>query len=88
MYIQNPLRKLDVREQEEWQEGHIAGAKHLPLGQLSERLNELDPNPETIVICRSGGRSGLACELLIASGFNAISMTGGLNNWKDELVCD
>ncbi len=64
--------------------GTYAGSKHLPLGQLSERLNDLDPNLETIVICRSG----LVCELLIASGYNVISMTGGLNNWKDELVCD
>ncbi|WP_379152390.1 rhodanese-like domain-containing protein [Paenibacillus sp. sgz5001063] len=77
---------LDVREPVEWAEGHIAGAKHIPLGVLLERLHELDPAQETIVMCRSGNRSGLACELLTERGFNVINMTGGLNNWTDEWV--
>ncbi|EBK2060030.1 rhodanese-like domain-containing protein, partial [Salmonella enterica subsp. enterica serovar Typhi] len=40
------LSLLDVREQDEWMEGHVAGAKHIPLGELDSRLNELDPNHE------------------------------------------
>lgn len=60
------LSILDVRELDEWGEGHVAGAKHIPLGELNLRLNELDPARETIVICRSGNRSGMACELLNA----------------------
>lgn len=80
------LTILDVREPGEWSEGHIAGAKHIPLGLLLERQHELDPAQETIVICRSGNRSGLACELLTEKGYDVINMTGGLNAWTDELV--
>ncbi|OKP95002.1 rhodanese-like domain-containing protein [Paenibacillus sp. P46E] len=82
------LNMLDVREPGEWGEGHIAGAKHIPLGVLMERQHELDPAQEIIVICRSGNRSGLACELLSEKGFNVVNMTGGLNAWTDELVRD
>ncbi|OMD34734.1 rhodanese-like domain-containing protein [Paenibacillus odorifer] len=80
------LSILDVRELDEWEEGHVAGAKHIPLGELNLRLNELDPARETIVICRSGNRSGMACELLNAKGFKVINMTGGLLAWTDKLV--
>ncbi|MGP0576751.1 rhodanese-like domain-containing protein [Paenibacillus peoriae] len=82
------IMMLDVREPEEWMEGHIAGAKHIPLGNLYERHIELNPNKETIVICRSGNRSGLACELLHERGFNVLNMTGGLNAWTGDLVRD
>ncbi|GGH21869.1 rhodanese-like domain-containing protein [Paenibacillus segetis] len=77
---------VDVREPAEWVEGHIAGAKHIPLGQLIERMDELDKNQEMIIVCRSGGRSGLACELLSENGFDVVNMTGGLMSWTDELV--
>lgn len=80
------LDMLDVREPSEWAEGHVAGSKHIPLGQLSGRMRELDPSQEIIVICRSGNRSGLACELLGEKGFNVVNMTGGLNAWTDKLV--
>jgi len=80
------LFMLDVREPGEWAMGHIAGAKHVPLGLLLERLHELDLARETIVICQSGGRSGLACELLNEKGFNVVNMTGGLNGWTEKLV--
>ncbi|WHX49827.1 rhodanese-like domain-containing protein [Paenibacillus woosongensis] len=80
------VKMLDVREPEEWAAGHIEGAKHIPLGQVLERLRELDADEELIVICRSGNRSGLACELLEEKGFNVVNMTGGLLAWEDELV--
>ncbi|MDQ0089122.1 rhodanese-related sulfurtransferase [Paenibacillus anaericanus] len=77
---------IDVREPAEWAEGHIAGAKHIPLGQLTGRLDELDKDIEMIIVCRSGGRSGLACELLSEHGFDVVNMTGGLMSWNDELI--
>ncbi|MNJ42598.1 putative adenylyltransferase/sulfurtransferase MoeZ [compost metagenome] len=80
------VKMLDVREPDEWAEGHVRGAKHIPLGQVLERLNELNADEELIVICRSGNRSGLACELLQEKGFNVVNMTGGLLAWEDELV--
>lgn len=80
------LKMLDVREPAEWAEGHVMGAKHIPLGQLLIRIDELDPNGEMIVMCRSGGRSGLACELLIEKGYNVVNMTGGLGAWSDDFL--
>lgn len=80
------VKMLDVREPDEWAAGHVTGAMHIPLGQVVERLNELNADEELIVICRSGNRSGLACELLQEKGFNVVNMTGGLLAWEDELV--
>lgn len=80
------LHIVDVREPQEWEEGHIPGAKHIPLGQLPERFRELEQDREWFVVCRSGGRSGLACELLSENGYNAVNMTGGLLAWRGKLV--
>jgi rhodanese-related sulfurtransferase len=80
------LYMLDVREHNEWDAGHVAGAIHIPLGQLVERHRELNRNRELIVICRSGGRSGLACELLSEQGFKVVNMKGGLLAWTGQLV--
>ncbi|WP_440108889.1 rhodanese-like domain-containing protein [Paenibacillus sp. QZ-Y1] len=77
------LIMLDVRETAEWAEGHVKGAKHIPLGQLMEQLHELNPAQEIIIMCRSGNRSGLACELLHEKGYKVVNMTGGLNEWSD-----
>ncbi|SFE08865.1 Rhodanese-related sulfurtransferase [Paenibacillus catalpae] len=76
---------LDVREQDEWESGHIPQAKHIPLGQLESRLNELDPNQETVVVCRSGGRSYVACEFLSAMNYNVINMPGGMTAWQGDI---
>ncbi|WP_310832698.1 rhodanese-like domain-containing protein [Paenibacillus pedocola] len=82
------LNLLDVREPVEWAEGHIEGARHIPLSQLMERYGELDPAQEVIIMCRSGSRSGLACELLHEKGYKVVNMTGGLNVWTGRLVRD
>ncbi|EGL18072.1 hypothetical protein HMPREF9413_5575 [Paenibacillus sp. HGF7] len=50
-----------------------------------QRLGELDRNREITVVCRSGNRSGLACELLTEQNFDVINMTGGMNNWSDRI---
>ncbi|WP_167568725.1 rhodanese-like domain-containing protein [Brevibacillus migulae] len=76
---------LDVREPDEWEEGHIPQAKHIPLGVLPERMDELDPDKETIVVCRSGGRSGKACEFLASKGYRVVNMTGGMSKWFGEV---
>ncbi|NUU79737.1 rhodanese-like domain-containing protein [Paenibacillus xylanilyticus] len=77
------LMMLDVRESAEWVEGHVEGAVHIPLGQLMQRYFELDESQEVIIMCRSGNRSGLACELLHEKGYKVVNMTGGLSEWSD-----
>jgi rhodanese-related sulfurtransferase len=77
---ESPLM-VDVREDEEVAQGMIEGAIHIPLGQISERHNELPTAVEIIVICRSGGRSGRACEFLSANGYNVTNMSGGMLEW-------
>jgi rhodanese-related sulfurtransferase len=73
---------VDVREDEEVAQGMIAGAVHIPLGLIGERYNELPTSQEIIMICRSGGRSGRACEFLSANGFNVTNMSGGMLAWE------
>ncbi|WP_041684847.1 rhodanese-like domain-containing protein [Renibacterium salmoninarum] len=74
---------LDVREDYEWDEGHIAGAVHIPLEELPTRFEELDPDEDLYVICRSGGRSARATQWLNAQGYSALNVIGGMGAWQD-----
>ncbi|RKO61373.1 rhodanese-like domain-containing protein [Caldibacillus debilis] len=76
---------IDVRETEEMAEGKIPGAVNIPLSILEFRLHELDQTKEYILVCRSGGRSGLAAELLASRGFRVINMRGGMQAWEGEV---
>ncbi|WP_068776249.1 rhodanese-like domain-containing protein [Paenibacillus sp. FJAT-26967] len=80
------LHIVDVREDEEWESGHIRGAKHLPLGSLEQRHGELGKGQEIIVVCRSGNRSGMACGLLDSLGYHVTNMPGGMMEWNGEIV--
>jgi rhodanese-related sulfurtransferase len=76
---------LDVREQSEWLDGHISKAKHIPLGQLKNRLADLDKfkNKPIVAVCRSGNRSGRACGILKKAGFeNVHNLSGGMMAWQ------
>ncbi|ALS21505.1 MULTISPECIES: rhodanese-like domain-containing protein [Paenibacillus] len=74
---------LDVREPEEIALGMIPGAKSIPLMQIPERLAEIPQDGETILVCRSGNRSGRAYEYLEAQGFKGLkNMTGGMLEWE------
>lgn len=73
---------LDVREKSEWREGYISGAKLIPLGQLDKRLKELPKDREIVCVCRSGNRSKSAAKKLIAAGYSASNMRGGMLAWK------
>jgi rhodanese-related sulfurtransferase len=72
---------LDVREPEEWEAGHAPAARHIPLGQLPERMGELDRADRIVVICRSGSRSALATEWLSTAGCDAANLVGGMQEW-------
>ena len=72
---------LDVREPWEWEIAHIAGSKLVPLGELPDRLRELDPSAEIVTVCHKGKRSLMAQELLQGAGFRARSLAGGIDAW-------
>jgi rhodanese-related sulfurtransferase/glyoxylase-like metal-dependent hydrolase (beta-lactamase superfamily II) len=75
---------VDVREQNEWDAGHIEGAVHIPMAHLPDRLEELDKKMMTIVVCRSGNRSGKVAAWLINRGYDALNMTGGMLAWSEQ----
>ncbi|MFE5324380.1 rhodanese-like domain-containing protein [Paenibacillus sp. NPDC056579] len=79
---QEKVTLIDVRESDEWETGHIPGAKHIPLGQIARAMNELDRKEEAIIVCRSGNRSGKACEYLSSFGYSVVNMTGGMSQWS------
>jgi rhodanese-related sulfurtransferase len=72
---------LDVRERNEMREGYISGAKLIPLGQLASRMKELPKDREIVCVCRSGNRSRSAAKKLIAAGYSASNMKGGMLAW-------
>jgi rhodanese-related sulfurtransferase len=73
---------LDVREPDEYEAGHIPGSKLVPLGTLDQHLDELPKDREIVVVCRSGGRSAHATQLLKHSGYKAFNMAGGMLAWQ------
>lgn len=76
---------LDVREDKEYAAGHIPKAKHIPLGQLGKRLQELDKfkGKPVLVTCRSGHRSARACGMLKKAGFETVyNQAGGIIAWE------
>ena len=78
---------LDVREDWETALAPVpADIVHIPMGQIPNRLNELDPQRETVVICRSGGRSLQVAQFLSAQGFASVSnLAGGILAWSRDL---
>jgi rhodanese-related sulfurtransferase len=74
---------LDVRQQWEYDEGHIPGVVLLPLGELPSRLGEVPTDQTVIVTCRTGNRSGQAVDFLRQNGFdNVHNMLGGIVAWE------
>ncbi|GAA0287308.1 rhodanese-related sulfurtransferase [Gracilibacillus halotolerans] len=76
---------IDVREDEEVAGGKIPGAKHIPLGQIPDRLDEINKNEHYYIVCRSGGRSGRACDYLQEKGYDTTNMVGGMLDWEGEV---
>jgi sulfur-carrier protein adenylyltransferase/sulfurtransferase len=72
---------VDVREPWEWEIARIAGSRLLPLGDLPDRLAELDSAAEIVTVCHKGKRSLMAQQLLQGAGFKARSLAGGIDAW-------
>ncbi|HBZ09790.1 MAG TPA: rhodanese-like domain-containing protein [Bacillus bacterium] len=80
------LYLVDVREDEEVEEGMIPEAVHIRMGEIPEHLDFFEKENEYIFICKSGGRSHRVCEYLVANGIpNVVNMTGGMLAWTGEL---
>jgi len=81
------LQIIDVREPHEFDIGRIPNSTLIPLGQVLNRQNEIDPNRETVVHCKMGGRSARAIEALQRSGFTGrlMNLRGGILAWSNEV---
>jgi rhodanese-related sulfurtransferase len=82
--LPEPLVVLDVREDDEWDAGHIEGSLHIPLRQLATRLPEVSQasaSGQTLVVCRVGSRSAQATAYLVRQGVDAVNLAGGLAAW-------
>ena len=73
---------LVVREDDEWAAGRAATARHVPMGELAARLDELPTNGTVYVICRSGKRSARVVAYLNANGRDAVNVDGGMQAWQ------
>ena len=71
---------IDVREANEWADGHVGHALHVPLGTVPDRLDAFNGLP-TYIICKAGGRSRRACEFVAEQGHSAINVAGGMLAW-------
>ncbi len=77
---------IDVREPHEYQIAKIPGAKLIPLNDVPKRIGELDPEAETVVHCKMGGRSAKAADFLRSQGFKHVkNMLGGITAWSDKV---
>jgi rhodanese-related sulfurtransferase len=72
---------LDVREPDEYESGHIAGAQLIPLGQVMERVGEVSRDGPVYVVCASGQRSGRAAQWYRSQGIDARNLAGGMKAW-------
>lgn len=79
--VRPDLPVIDVREPDEYAAGHVPGARNVPLGTVRGRAAELATSGALAVICRSGGRSAQAVEVLAAAGVDVVDVDGGTAAW-------
>jgi rhodanese-related sulfurtransferase len=75
---------IDVRNVDEWEEFRAPGAVLIPLPELPERLAEVPTGGTVYVICKTGGRSARAVQLLRGQGVDAVNVTGGSLAWRES----
>ncbi len=79
---------LDVREGWELEVARVPDVVHIPMGEISARMSELDPGVETVVLCRSGRRSYEVARFLQQNGFKAVNLAGGILAWARDIDPD
>lgn len=72
---------LDVREDDEWANGHVRGAVHIPLGDVPARMDEIDFDSDLLVVCHSSGRSMRVLQYLTGIGYEGSCVEGGMMAW-------
>ena len=76
------FKVVDVREVDEYTDGHIPGAIHVPLQTVPDNLESFRSEQDVFVVCQVGGRSGKACQYLIDQGItNVVNVAGGTSGW-------
>ena len=81
------IQLIDVRQPDEYAFANIEGAKLIPLGEIVQRMDELDETRETVIHCKMGGRSAKAIEFLDRAGFKGkmSNLRGGITAWSNEV---
>jgi len=81
------IQIIDVREPNEYAYARIPNSVHIPLGQILNRMSEIDPARETVVHCKMGGRSARAIEALTQAGFTGklSNLKGGILAWSNDV---
>jgi rhodanese-related sulfurtransferase len=74
---------LDVRNPDEYEAGHVPGAKLIPLGELGARQDEIPDGDPIYVVCATGGRSLTATKAMVQAGYRAVSVAGGTKAWVE-----
>lgn len=87
-YLSKDLNIIDVREEDEYQTGHIPRSVNMPLSTLAENIDKFDADEEYLIICRTDRRSALASQELREKGFNATTVLGGVSAWDGEIEKD
>jgi rhodanese-related sulfurtransferase len=82
--IDEGAQLIDVRADHEWEAGRIAGAEHVPLPELPQRIGELDQDRPVVVYCRGGNRSSMATAALNDAGYDAVKLSEGIVGWAGE----
>ena len=76
------FKVVDIREVDEYTDGHIPGAIHVPLQTVPDNLESFRSDQDVFVVCQVGGRSGKACQYLIDQGVtNVVNVAGGTSGW-------
>lgn len=76
---------IDVREEHEFQAGHIPTAENFPLSSLETGYKKLQSQQKYFVVCQAGARSAAACQFLEVQGFDVTNVSGGMNAWAGEI---
>ena len=78
------IQLIDVREDYEWEAGHVDGARHIELERVAAQAGTIDRDKPVVFYCRIGARSGMAANAFRRAGYDAYSMDGGITAWNEQ----